>query len=481
MLPAYTSDQIRAAEAGPLAAGEPLMMTAAYALATAVARELTSRGYRVSGSEVTVFAGGGNNGGDGLYAAAYLARRGASVVVFPVSENVHAGGLAAAIHAGARVLPASATVPEVALRSGVWVDAILGIGYRGPLRVRECRVLNQLVGAQDAAPDEPIVVAADIPSGVGADDASVAGPVLRATRTVTFGGATPGLLVPPGAEYVGVLEVIDLGLELTGADLGLVGDSDAADMIIVPGPTDHKYSRGVVQVHAGSVTYPGAAYLTVAGAQRAGAGMVRLESEVADRVIEAHPEVVPGTGRADAYVFGPGIDDASSIRGDVAAAIDTGSPVVLDAGALALVEGRLGRHVVLTPHAGELSALLGRLGRAVSAAEIADAPLAHARLAAELTGATIVLKGGTTIVIGDRSYAVRAPSSWMATAGAGDVLAGVTGTLLAAHQAAGTGADTALLAACAAWIHARAGAGSGPVLASDIAARIPATLGAILD
>lgn len=287
---------------------------------------------------------------------------------------------------------------------------------------------------------------------------------------------------------------------------------DLRSSVTVPGPGDDKYSRGVVLLATGSQTYPGAAILGAQAAGRAGAGMLRYTGpeRVGRAVLAARPEVVRGLGRCNALVIGSGIPD---IREDerqelMPKTTKSSYPAVVDAGALTLVEPGL-RDTVITPHAGELSALFSRTGIGkISREEIEQEPARAAELAAHSLGCTVLLKGHVThVASADAQYRITAPNSWMATAGTGDVLAGLLGTLLAARHARGEHANLALDAACAAWVHGRAGwlasqrnAGTNPslqeisasdsdlaggpvgapVLALEVAEAIPAVFAAVL-
>jgi NAD(P)H-hydrate repair Nnr-like enzyme with NAD(P)H-hydrate dehydratase domain len=269
----------------------------------------------------------------------------------------------------------------------------------------------------------PWVVAVDLPSGIGVDDGTVAGPVLRADRTVTFGAAKPGLLLPPAAGLAGELTVVDIGLDLDGEPaVRRLEAADVARAWAVPGPADHKYSRGVVGVVAGTSTYPGAAVLAASAAVRAGAGMVRYvgPEAVGRAVLSARPEVVTAAGRVQAWAVGSGVptgsgaeqagqDDGQHDRvrhalaeasGREGAAPERTVPVVVDAGGLGLLEPTVPPWFVLTPHAGELATLLRDRGEDVDRALVEAQPLRWARRAHELTGATVLLKGGVTVVVG---------------------------------------------------------------------------------
>ena len=489
MLRAYRSSEVAAAERPLIEAGVPLMERASFAVSTAVARELKARGHRVAGSRILVLAGGGNNGGDALYAGAYLARRGAMVDVACPSGNVHEGGYAAAIDAGCRTV-ADDELGTAARAAGVWIDGLAGIGLRPPLRDPLASVVAMLETERATSPDEPIVVAVDCPTGIGVDDGGVSGPVLRATVTVALAVAKPGLLAPPASRFCGRVEVVDIGLSVPGLPaVAALGGSDVADVLRVPDATDHKYTRGVVLLGTGSAEYPGAAVLTAGGALGGGAGMVRLDSpDVAGLVLRTYPEVVTGMGRAQATVIGSGVPatDVDRLRGPLDRALAENYPVVVDAGALSLLKDGyedLPSTAVLTPHAGELAELLSARGEGLTRSDIEAAPIRAVRLAATVTGATIVLKGGTDVIAGPDGpvYAQPARSHWRATAGAGDVYAGLLGALLAgagedlARAGRGYG-QPALLAAAASWLHAEAAHSDGPIRAGQIAERLPAAI-----
>lgn len=508
MISAYTGTQIREAEKPLLdnGMGAVLMERASYGLANAVIGELRSRGRRIYGSSVTVLVGKGNNGGDGLFAAALLASRGMRTTAVLTAGDAHASGLAAFRRAGGRTqILAEDNLPELlgaAASSDVVIDAVLGTGARGGLtgaagslveQLREKLLQSELLGATGL----PTVVACDIPSGVNADTGELHGPVLQADVTVTFGGAKAGLLTDPGAGNAGKIVTIPIGIEskLPSPVLRRLERDDLRLLLPQPERSSHKYSRGVLGVVAGSERYPGAAVLACLGALAAGVGMVRYlgPPEVAAAVRAACPEVVCGQGRVgdahvQAWLVGSGLDDSAGEQlGRVRDALESGLPVIADAGALQVLPGRLGAQVVLTPHAGELATLLTELGAATHRSEIEAAPLLAARRAATLTGATVLLKGPTT-VIATATGAVFSQADgtpWMATAGSGDVLAGVLGALLAqvgsdAGRFAAVGIDPderwGAIAAIAASIHGLAGSAASagePVTAGRLAEAVP--------
>ena len=457
---AHTVEQVRAAEAALMARlpEGTLMQRAAHGLGVAVA-DLLGSAY---GRRVLLLVGSGDNGGDALYAGAWLARRGAGVEAWLVSGSAHEGGLAALAAAGGR-LGAPRVLRE---RPDVVVDGIVGIGGKPGLREQAARAL-----ALASAGDVP-VVAVDTPSGVDVDTGETPEPHVRAALTVTFGTHKPCHLVDPAAQACGAVHLVDIGLDPDLPDAPVEGlrPVDVAALLRPPGPDDHKYTRGVVGVRAGSATYPGAGLLSVAGAACGLAGMVRYvgDTAVADRVREAHPEVV-GAGRVQAWVVGSGGGDAAGE--ELAAALADGVPTVVDADALGHLDPDQGRpDLVLTPHAGELAAMLD-----VDRAEVEARQLHHARLAAQRWGCVVVLKGRHTLVTrpDGRTRVTTTGTPWLGTAGAGDVLGGVIGAVLA------TGLDPWDAAAVGTWLHGAAAtlvADGGPIVAGQVAGGVAAVV-----
>ncbi len=461
MREAHTVEQVRAAEQELMRSvpGGALMSRAAAGLAAACV-DLVGRAY---GRGVVVLAGSGSNGGDALYAAATLARRGARAEVVLLSEGVHEGGLAAARAAGARVVE----TPDWA-RVDVLLDGVVGIGGRPGLR----EPTGSLVAAARAA--GVTVVAVDVPSGVDVDGGTLPEPAVHADVTVTFGTHKPALLAGPAAACAGAVHLVDIGLgpHLPEPVVRAVQAADVAALLPVPEPHDQKYTRGVVGLRAGSAGYAGAARLCAAGASAGLVGMIRYDGPeaVARSVLDQHPEVVLGAGRVQAWVVGPGGgDDAgdalhASLHDETSGAV----PVLVDADGLRFLPESLERPALLTPHAGELARLLYTDREAVEAD-----PLAHVRTAADATGATVLLKGGRTLVAepgGGPVDVVHAATPWLATAGAGDVLAGLAGSLLAA------GLSPREAGVVAAYVHgaaSRLGSRGGPLTATRVAAALP--------
>jgi hydroxyethylthiazole kinase-like uncharacterized protein yjeF len=493
---AYDVQAVRAAE-GQVLAQVPegsLMQRAAAGLAAVCADELRQLRGRVTGARVVLLIGAGNNGGDALWAGARLAGRGAGVHALLVASSAHAQGLAALRAAGGRVLDVTAEPGELVAAAGLLADAdlvldgIVGIGGSAGLREPAASLLAALPPSHDGG---PVLVAVDLPSGVDTDGGTTPAAHVRADVTVTFGADKPCLLLPPAARAAGRVELVDIGLGPHLPDRAAVDrltPGDVRRLWPVPGPDDDKYSRGVVGVVAGSVGYTGAAVFAVGGALRSGAGMVRYlgPDHPAERVRARWPETVIGRGRVQAWVLGSGVDpDAGDGQaGAILDALAEGLPSVVDAGALSVVAtspGRdlLGAHSVLTPHAGELARLLTAAATSdraeVTRGQVQAEPLAHVRRAVELTGATVLLKGAITVIVtaDGRCRTQADATSWLATAGAGDVLAGVTGTLLAADL------DPLDAAALAALVHGRSAvraSAGGPIVAEDVISALPSTI-----
>lgn len=438
------------------AAPEPLdelVARAGWAVARA-ALDLLGGTY---GRRVVIVAGKGNNGADGRAAARVLRRRGVRCTVLDA---------------------ATATAPAVLPPADLVIDAAYGTGFRGSY--------DAPTPADPATP----VLAVDIVSGIDGTTGVASGSPATATVTVTFAALKPGLLLADGAERSGRIEVADIGLDVSSARAHLVTDADLARWAPPRARATHKW-RHAAWIVAGSPGMTGAAHLAVRGAQRAGAGYVRLSTPGSDTdrfapteaVVVALPAahwagpVIEDAGRFAALAVGPGLgsddDDAAQVRAVVA---DVRAPMVVDGDGLRALGRDAGRivaertstagPVVLTPHDGEYEALVGRPPGADR--------FAAARYLAAATGAVVLLKGPTTIVArpDGPARAVTAGDARLATAGTGDVLTGIVTALLAQ----GLPADVA--AAAAAHVHGRAGALASPrgLVAGDVADHLPAAL-----
>ena len=378
-------------------------------------------------NRVTAFVGGGDNGGDALYACAILARGGIGATAYLLKKRCHRRALAAAQEAGVRIIDLGGqslrSIENTPAWSEVflahaWIDGIVGTGAHGPLTgllAESVEVLNRL----SAIKPRP-VIAIDVPSGLTDDDGAITGPILRATHTLAVGTYKRAQVLPPAVEFTGDISLVTMDWDSNGTgraqgDDGVIGADDlyvvdeafsAHEVVPVPAFSDDKYARGVVGLVAGSDTYPGAGLLATRGALAAGVGMVRLNStrRVQDLVLADQPGVVTVGGRIQSALIGPGLDEDR--REDALELAQfcgqSGMPLVIDAWALDLVPELLGSLkpdvTVLTPHYGEAARLLGRLGAPVTRAEVAAAPLRYARALHEATGCHVVLKGPVTIV-----------------------------------------------------------------------------------
>jgi hydroxyethylthiazole kinase-like uncharacterized protein yjeF len=459
MIRAYTTEQIRAAEAVALdRVGEStLMARAARAVADAVVGRLASP---LPARRVLLLVGAGNNGGDALFAGALLRRNGCAVTaVLAVPDRAHRDGLTALRRSGGRAVSAAdPRVPDLIAGADAIVDGLVGLGARPPLRPPMDRLVERASGAAGWR------IAVDLPSGIDADTGRTEGPAFAADLTVTIGATKTGLLLRD--DLAGTVLVAPIGMDPldlapgTPPDATALEEPDADPLIPEPGSRDNKFSTGVVGVLAGSDGYPGAAVLCVGAAVRTRPGLVRYAGPQAAAVLARWPEVVASagpeaTGRVQAWVAGPGMGTDGAALNRLRAVLAADTPVLVDADGLTLLartpalladRRRRGLSTLLTPHAGEFGRLFPDLDPA--------AGLSAVRAAAAGCGATVLLKGHRTMIAApDGAAAVNlVTSSWLATAGSGDVLSGIAGSLLAA------GLDPLPAGALAAVVHGRAGA-----------------------
>jgi NAD(P)H-hydrate epimerase len=446
-----------------------------------------------------VVCGKGNNGGDGLVAARLLREQSREVDVLCVWPPEELEGDA---RANLERLPGPGPVLFLAAalhEADVIVDALLGTGFSGEVR-EPARAAIEAVNAAEAE-----VVSADVPSGVDASTGSISGIAVRADATATFHRGKPGLHVAPGKRHAGEVRVIDIGIPdgaPTSADVGLI-EAGVLESIPRRGPASTKFSEGAVLVVGGSRGLTGAPSLTAESAARAGAGYVtacvpestslvfelRLVEVMTRPVPDSHgalgarsvAPVLEAAGRADAMVLGPGLGrDEDSLEFARAVAEGVAVPLVLDADGLNAHAGQLAdlaarsAPTVLTPHAGELGRLLE-----MGSDEVENARMATARAAAAASRAVVVLKGDDTLVAEPEGCVGVSPGGApaLATAGTGDVLAGVIGAMLA------KGMEPFEAACAAVFLHRSAGrraaAHRGPdgVIARDVIDALPYPLG----
>ncbi|HEX8571909.1 MAG TPA: NAD(P)H-hydrate dehydratase [Allosphingosinicella sp.] len=439
-----TAAEMRSAEAQAIAAGTPagrLMERAGAGAAEAIRRF-------AGPMPALILCGPGNNGGDGYVIARRLAECGSPVRVAAIAEP----GSAEAQAARAAWTGSVESLAE-AKAAALLVDALFGTGLARPLDEAVSSRLREL--AQAAR----LRVAVDLPSGIATDDGQILSPAPDFDLTISFATLKPSHLLQPAARHMGRLVVADIGIQAKSS-LQVID----RPRLGAPGAEDHKYSRGYVAVLAGSM--PGAAALAADAALRAGAGYVRLIagdpiSGTARAVVQGGDMDALQDRRVGAVVAGPGLGNAESGSGILDLALASGVPAILDADALTLLAGtgfdrlcRASAMPVLTPHAGEFARLFP---------DLAGSKVERARAAAAAARSVIVSKGPDTVVAapdGRAAIAFPAPH-WLATAGTGDVLAGV----IAALRASGL---EAFEAACAGvWLHGRAAELAGPGLTAD--------------
>ena len=400
---------------------------------------------------VVVFAGSGNNGGDGLALARALAGWGRQVTVVrasarpPDARLLHQWPLPAldAVAEGARV-----EIERATASAGVVVDAMLGTGISGAPRALQARLLEGMNRA-----GRPLL-SLDIPSGVDADTGAVPGEAARADVTVAFGWPKLGSLLQPGRAYAGRLLAVEIGFPpVPPATFGarVVTPGWARDLLPVRPPDTHKHQVGSLLLLAGAPGMAGAAIMAARAALRAGAGFVRIASSSANRPVlqSAVPEAVfvdtadrgalaGAATSSTAVAAGPGLGVAPEAADALGTVLEASgdAPVLLDADALNLVAAEAGpalgdlgraRPVLVTPHRGEMR-------RLVAAAD--DLPGLPHELALDRASAwscTVLLKGNPSVVATPegRLLVGGLGSSDLAAAGMGDVLSGVAGSLLA--------------------------------------------------
>jgi hydroxyethylthiazole kinase-like uncharacterized protein yjeF len=444
--PILTAGEMRAAEAAAIAAGAPaetLMERAGTAAAEAIRRY-------AGHAPALILCGPGNNGGDGYVIALRLAEAGVPVQVAALAEPK----TPAARAARGRWAGAVASL-EGAQPASVLVDALFGTGLTRGLDEAVSGCLAEL------AAEAQVRVAIDLPSGVATDDGTILSPVPDFDLTITFGALKPSHLLQPAARHMGRLVVADIGVEAASA-LHEVGRPH----LRAPSPDDHKYSRGYIAIVAGEMA--GAAALCASAALRAGAGYVRL---IAHAPLANVPNAVVQGGslddpRIDALLIGPGLGRGPDAAALLERAIATGKPLILDADALHILPdlAALPETPILTPHAGEFAKLL---------ADRSGSKVDQARRAAARHRAVIVYKGSDTVIAApDGRAAILPPSpAWLASAGTGDVLAGIAAAMRA------SGLDPFDAACAAAWLHRRAAQLAGPALiADDLIAALPAAV-----
>jgi hydroxyethylthiazole kinase-like uncharacterized protein yjeF len=445
----------------------------------------------LQGRRVTVVAGPGNNGGDGFVAARHLTERGVSVHVCFVGDKTRLKG-DAALAAGRWSEPVEAASPASLKDCDLIIDALFGAGLD-----RDVEGLPRIMIEAMSAAGVP-VIAVDLPSGVNGTTGAVMGAAVNAAYTVTFFRRQIGHLLLPGRLHCGAIQVADIGIPasvLAAIKPSTFMNRPALWGAAFPRPRSegHKYSRGHAVVVSGGLPTTGAGRMAARGALRAGAGLVTITSPREALSVNAEATLaimvrpVDGAGelaafladkRHNAVVLGPGGGVGPAMREQIAVVLASGAATVLDADALTslaqepeTLAGMIARgpkrDVVLTPHEGEFA----RLFNVIHEDSHLHSKLEKTRLAARSSGTVVLFKGADTVVAapdGRASIADNAPPT-LATAGAGDVLAGMIAGLLAQGMPAFEAASAAV------WLHGEAANEFGPgLIAEDLPEALPA-------
>lgn len=442
-----TAAEMRYAEAASGVSLQTLMDRAGCALAETI--------WRFGGGQrVLILCGPGNNGGDGYIAARVLAAWGVEVSI--AASGDPRSDLAIAARAAWDGPIGSLADAEPA---PILIDALFGTGLTRDLPPEIAEPLHRLASAAD------LVIAVDLPSGLGTDDGRDHGAV-KADITLAFGAAKPAHLLQPAASLCGKVRIADIGFDCLSHVSVL-----ARPILTRPGPADHKYTRGLVVVAGGAM--PGAAALSATAAARSGAGYVvgvGVTDDLPHAIVRRDADDLASSlddPRVGSVVIGQGLGHGSGADDMIRLALASRHPLVIDGDALAAgIAVDRPAPMILTPHAGEFARMFG-------SADPARSKIDRTCAAAEASGATVIFKGADTVIASPDGRVTLCPpvSAWLSTAGTGDVLAGIIGAMLARglppHDAA-----------CAAvWLHGEAARLAGPgMIADDLLTQLPRCL-----
>ena len=435
---AYCAADIRRVEGTYQSRGVPLMERAAHAIAQHVFAILKDE-HGVYGSRVLLLVGAGDNGGDALFAGALLVSRGVQVEAFALAEKCHPAGSAEFNRRGGR------WVADMDQSYDLMIDGYLGLGARAGISLD---VVKQLMPLSKVP-----MLSIDLPSGINADGEGLDMPAFDPDHTLAIGcWKVAHLLLETGLGECELAE-IDVAFENLTPALVAFEDEDVHELLPIVNVTDHKYRRGTLGVIAGSDTYPGAGILTIRAALAMGIGMVRSYNiRLSEQYFVEVPEVVSAPGKIDALVVGPGVDSLSTEECAVVLNhLESGGIALLDAGAISFLAHIPQEHrgqVLITPHHGEFAAHFP-----LHAEKLESDSLECALQFVQEYGCHLLLKGPRTLILSPDEVPVvnMRGSAALATAGSGDVLAGVIGNLMART---GSVRDSAVAGA---YIHGKAG------------------------
>jgi len=429
-----------------------------------------------------ILCGIGGNGGDGFIIAQELSNKGWDIKVSIVGDqNKIKGDSLKAL----KILKLKLfNFDKINLdKSKLFIDAIYGIGLSRNINNKECAILNTI--DKHPAP----VIAIDIPSGIDCNTGKILGFAAYCDLTITFSTLKIGHILIPGSEKINKIKILDIGISKDvinkiKPDIKINSKNQWLNKIIWPKIDDHKYSRGYSLIIGGPRNMTGASRLAALSAQRAGSGIVALVSDkkaeeiyfnsLTSQLVKTYKNIkeynsIINEYRVDSIVIGPGLDISNSSILKIKSVLKTNKRIVLDAGAISCFKNKLklftkilsGKDVIITPHEGELKSILPNLSGSL---------ISKALKSAKILNTIVVLKGPTTVIASpnNKAFVNTAGAKWLATAGSGDVLAGIIGGLLSNKM------ETFYAAAYGVWMHSEAGKYLGPgLIAEDIPKILP--------
>ena len=432
-----------------------------------------------------ILCGIGGNGGDGFIIAQELSNKGWDIIVTILGDKKKIKGDSLKALKKLKLKPSNFN--DINLdKTKLFIDAIYGIGLSRIINKKESIILNRI--DNHPAP----IIAIDIPSGIDCNNGKILGFAAYCDLTITFSALKNGHILLPGSEKINKIKVVDIGISkdiinTIEPNVKINLKNEWVKKIVWPKIDAHKYSRGYSLIIGGPKNMTGASRLAAMSAQRAGSGIVALATEkeaaeiyfisLTSQLVKTYKNIkqyntIINEPRIDSIVIGPGLDISSKSILKIKSALKTNKRIVLDAGAISCFKNKLeifvkilsGKDVIITPHEGELKSILPNLtGNLIS----------KALKAAKILNVIVVLKGATTIIASpnNKAFVNTAGAKWLATAGSGDVLAGIIGGLLSNKM------ETFYAAAYGVWLHSESGKYLGPgLIADDIPKILPKIL-----